>query len=493
MKNFILLLNFILPLVMTAKTIIVEPHGEYSSISEASHEALPGDTILVKNGNYYDGNYIEELQGEPDNYITIRAENAGEVVFKGGSNAMHLIDPAFLRIEGLHFEGQSANGVNIDDGGSYDTPAHDLVISNCVWRVMGADGNNDELKLSGVKDFVIQNCTFKHGASGGSLIDMVGCHNGFIEKCRFENGGSNSIQIKGGSSGITVRQNEFRDGGLRAVNIGGSTGSEFFRPLDANAEASDILVYSNLFFGGQTPFAFVGAVLSAAVNNTIIMPEKWAFRILQENNLPEMQKCSHNEVINNIFYFDGNISFSEINTGPNTKPETFKFSKNLWYKENSTQWEGPNLPSEENNGLTGYYPEFKNYPGDLRLKSLSPAIGAGVHYDDVLRDHTGNKFKETRSIGAYEFYITDGINNDLQNYKINIFPNPANDQITITSNEKIKLVEIVSLSGITVKTLDSKELRSNKNSGVQLSLEDINAGVYIMVINREYTGKLVVE
>ncbi|MBK8241845.1 MAG: hypothetical protein IPK88_00320 [Saprospiraceae bacterium] len=42
--------------------------------------------------------------------------------------------------------------------------------------------------------------------SSGSGIDMVGCHNGRINKCTFENMGANSIQMKGGSQYIRIEK-----------------------------------------------------------------------------------------------------------------------------------------------------------------------------------------------------------------------------------------------------------------------------------------------
>ena len=92
---------------------------------------------------------------------------------------------------------KTINGVNVDDGGNYDTPTHHIVFRYCQWKDMNATGNNDQLKLSGVDYFQIANCSFENGSSGGSMVDMVGCHNGIFRSNTFNNGGSNSIQAKG--------------------------------------------------------------------------------------------------------------------------------------------------------------------------------------------------------------------------------------------------------------------------------------------------------
>ena len=90
-------------------------------------------------------------------------------------------------------------------------------------------------------------------SAGGSAIDHVGCHRGLIARCAFTDAGSNSIQCKGGSADLEIRWNRFVNGGARAINIGGSTGFEYFRPPlelnGPNAESRNIRVIANLFRG----------------------------------------------------------------------------------------------------------------------------------------------------------------------------------------------------------------------------------------------------
>ena len=96
----------------------------------------------------------------------------------------------------------------------------------------------------------------------------------------------NAIQCKGGSERLTILANLMVDPGQRAVNMGGSTGFEFFRPSlstnEPNAEARDIRLLSNVIVGSPAPLAFVGCVDCLAANNTIVNPENWVMRILQE-------------------------------------------------------------------------------------------------------------------------------------------------------------------------------------------------------------------
>lgn len=377
----------------------------FTDLNSAAKQANPGDTIEIKGGVYSGTQLLYNLQGSSDAYIVIRAAENEEVLFRGGTEAIHCTDVAYVKFEGLRFEGQSANGVNIDDGGSYETPSHDIFIEECFWLGMDALGNNDELKLSGVDFITIRNCVFANGSQGGSLIDMVGCHDVLVEKNTFIGAGSNSIQMKGGSSGITVYRNKFINGGLRSLNIGGSTGLQFFRPNWAKYEAMSITVFANLFWGSDAPVAFVGSLNSLVANNTIIEPNRWAVRILQENISEGFVSCSYNEFSNNIVNFRNNaISEGAVNIGPNTLPATFIFDNNLWFNSDNPQWSSLNNNITHRNSILGSNPQFISLiDSNLNLKGNSPAIGKGKAIENVYNDFAGNLFAAQPSIGAYEW------------------------------------------------------------------------------------------
>jgi hypothetical protein len=265
---------------------------------------------------------------------------------------------------------------------------------------MAATGNNDLLKLSGADDLIIQQCTFLNGSPGGSGIDMVGCHNSQILQCRFENMGSNAVQMKGGSSNIRVEACVFKNAGSRAINLGGSTGQSFFRPATATWEAADLKVYSNVFIGAEVPVAFVGCTRSEVVNNTISKPGRWVIRILQENkDTARLGKCSNNTFRNNIVCLDDQVR-TACSIGPGTVPESFIFSNNMWFHTGNNAWRGPQLPVTESNGVIGKDPRFSNE--DLALDDDSPAAAAGFPVQYPENDHSGKPFLKVRAIGAYE-------------------------------------------------------------------------------------------
>ncbi|MBI5646878.1 MAG: right-handed parallel beta-helix repeat-containing protein [Ignavibacteriae bacterium] len=466
--KYIVLLLCCMTIPASARILDVGPGRTFATLQSAAATALPGDTIRISNGSHAGGQYITGLAGRTDAYITILAETPGQVVFEGGSEAIHFTDPAYVRIIGLAFAGQSGNGVNIDDGGTYDTPAHHIVISNCSWGRMNATGNNDQLKMSGVDYFEIRDCRFSNGSAGGSMVDMVGCHNGIFAGNVFTAGGSNCIQAKGGTSQIRIERNQFLEGGERAINIGGSTGEAFFRPIDAAYEASEIAVMSNWFTGAVAPIAYVGAVRCAVVNNTIIRPRKWVMRILQESTAPRFLPCGENMFVNNIVYIDNAASNPSVNVGPNTAPNTFLFAGNLWYNRDAQSWPGPNLPTAEQGGLLGRDPEIVdiNQPGSA-LRSTSPAIGRGVRSTDPVFDFHGRAFTDPRSIGAVEGAAPNGIGvTDMPvELSLDVYPNPAREAVTLHFGEALHgvlRIRLLDIAGREMAVLHDAELQGSE-------------------------------
>lgn len=430
--RFHLLFVLIIPFARVgAATLHVGAGQPYPTLNAAVNAVMPGDTILIHAGSYSGGLYFSNLQGNVNQWITIRNVPGETVIFEGGNNAIQLTDPAYLHLRGLVFQHQSGNGVNVDDGGSYDTPAHHVVFEECTFQDMSASGNNDLLKLSGLDYFEVRNCTFQNGAAGGSGIDMVGCHHGLIEDNYFENLGSNSIQCKGGSEWVRMEGNFFRDGGQRTLNLGGSTGLAFFRPDTAHFEAANLQVYANIIVGSWAPIAYVGAVNVAVANNTIYQPENWVIRILQETVDPDrFLECGDNSFINNIIWL--NDLNTEVNIGPNTAPETFFFSNNLWFNADNANWSGPNLPAAEANTVLNADPLFADPDNDdFSIPSNSPAAGAGIPVALLDFDFLGQAYAVPPSVGAIEANPMSGTTAMDVQFRMRVFPNPVTSVVQL--------------------------------------------------------------
>ena len=403
-----LLFVFVTVLLSTSlegRTLLVGPGRPYADPARAARDAQPGDTILVGPGTYRGTFWIEGLQGTEAAPVVIRGEDRTTVVFDGGTEALHLSECVWVTLENFTVRGQTANGINIDDGGTLETPTHHITVRSVTFTTMAATGNNDFLKLSGLEDFLVEDCSFTEGAEGGSGIDMVGCHRGRIVRNRFQSLGSNAIQAKGGTQNIEIRANRFIDAGQRALNLGGSTGLQFFRPMDAPFEAADLRVVANLFIGGATPIAYVGSVNVDVANNTIVRPTMWVLRVLQETVEPRsrFEPCGRNIFRNNLIIYGSGLR-AHVNIGGNTAPETFTVQNNLWYNADAPASSRPYLGvMTERNGLYGTDPRCVDPTGgDGRLRPGSPAIAAGTWFDDLGADILGTAFVNPPSIGAYE-------------------------------------------------------------------------------------------
>ena len=71
---------------------------------------------------------------------------------------------------------------------------------------------------------------------------------GHISRCFQGNNdlAGSGIQAKGGTSDIVIRANRFESAGGRALNLGGSTGLEFFRPQPpGTVEAQNLVAEGN--------------------------------------------------------------------------------------------------------------------------------------------------------------------------------------------------------------------------------------------------------
>ncbi len=359
--------------------------------------AKPGARINVAPGIYEGGFTFVNLRGTEQHSIVISgADPAHPPVFRGGSSGIQLSDPEYVQLQDLVFEKQTGNGLNIDDGGSMESPALHVVLLRLTVRDIGPKGNCDGIKLSGADNFVLEGCTVERWGEGGSAVDMVGCRRGILRGCVFRNPldvvCANGVQAKGGSRDIGIERCRFENAGSRAVNIGGSTGLEYFRPpisswTEPRFEALDIFVDGNTFIGSDAPVAFVGADSAFVRFNTIYLPKRWAMRILQETREEDFVPCRAGEFSDNLVVFRSD-SWSEggVNCGPGTEPKSFRFERNVWscIDDLPRTRAAVRLPADEVGGVYGVDPLFKDAAkGDLTLREGSPAAMAGA---DAFKD-----------------------------------------------------------------------------------------------------------
>ena len=383
-----------------------------ATLDAAAGRATPGTRILMHAGTYMGSTYIE-LQGAAGMPIAIVGEGMVVLDASGEGEALHISEARHLVLENLSITGATVNGLNIDDGGSADTPAEHVVLRNIRVYGTGSGGNNDCIKLSGLDRFFIVDSDLS-GCNAGDAIDMVGCHEGVIHGNAFhQTEGSGGIQAKGGSADVIIHGNTFTDVNARGINAGGSTGLEFFRPIDAAHEAARIRVVANVFVrpgeNSGAPIAFVGCDGCVFANNTVIEPRTWIARILQETVDARFVPSRNGLYVNNLIVLNVGALRSGVfvNVGADTAPETFTFGSNLWWAlDRDASWTGPDLPAPippETGSVVQMDPMLVDRAGgDYHISAGSPAIGAGRAVDGpAYPDFDGRCYADPPAIGAF--------------------------------------------------------------------------------------------
>lgn len=365
--------------------ITVSERGE---LIRALQQATPGTTLRVAPGNYQGGISAEGLQGQQDKPILITAADAKRPpVFEGGSSGIHLRGCSHVELRDLHFTGATSNGVNIDDNADRSRAVQGIKLTRLHVSKVGPRGNCDGIKMSGVDNFLIEGCDISLWGTSGSGIDLVGCHQGIIENCRFSHDATitthqgNGVQAKGGSREVTIRKCRFHHAGARGVNAGGSTGLEYMRPADPGFEAKDLTIEDCYFIGSGAAVAFVGVDGATFRHNTIYRPTRWVLRILQENQREGFAPCRNGVFQNNLIVFHAGDLSTTANVGPATEAQSFRFEDNAWYcvDEPASTQSRIRLPVQETSGVHGKDPGFKDAAGgDLTKSSGTPLPNHGV-------------------------------------------------------------------------------------------------------------------
>jgi hypothetical protein len=163
----------------------------------------------------------------------------------------------------------------------------------------------------------------------------------------------------------------FKDCGHRAVNLGGSTGLEWFRPAPGDFEARDVTVAGNRFSGSDCAIAFVTARNGRFHHNTVHLPARWVLRILQETDDPRFEPCGGCAFEDNLVIHDGRVR-TLANVGPRTDPGSFVFRGNAWFAADAPSPEP--LPGETER-VCGVDPSLEDPGGaGMRIRSTDARL-----------------------------------------------------------------------------------------------------------------------
>ncbi|MEM6378201.1 MAG: hypothetical protein AAF705_08305, partial [Bacteroidota bacterium] len=99
------------------QVITIGDTGDFPTLSAAQNSITPGDTLLLQAQVFSDGTqFLTNINGTATAPIVILAEAQHQSIFRGGTEAIHLINCSYIEINGVIVEQQTGNGINIDDG-----------------------------------------------------------------------------------------------------------------------------------------------------------------------------------------------------------------------------------------------------------------------------------------------------------------------------------------------------------------------------------------
>ena len=133
----------------------------------------------------------------------------------------------------------------------------------------------------------------------------------------------------------------------------------------------------------------------------------------------------------------------------------------------------------------------QTYYGWVRLSVSMPVGGPGAFATVNIRDYAYNSIPNQPILAGQT--VATGIFENSFASSINLFPNPANNHVTITLGSNSKKVE-VTITDITGKIIYSTT--ASETQKVEVNTEDFAAGVYVVQIQTAdfiETKKLVVE
>lgn len=134
--------------------------------------------------------------------------------------------------------------------------------------------------------------------------------------------------------------------------------------------------------------------------------------------------------------------------------------------------------------------DIEDAKGLNSCKSSIVGYGKTFSYDGFLGNYIRaliiNKYGETCTQPfGFAFGPISGIEQQIENDKIEnadfiVFPNPAQDQTKVVSDSQIEEISLITMSGQVLKSFGG-----NKQTELELNLQDINGGMYLLKVKTE--------
>lgn len=320
---------------------------------------------------------------------------------------------------------------------------HDIIVRNCTFRDIGADG-------------------FQCGHSGGNITNIT-IENNLFEVTK-QRTGQNGVDLKKTIGPIYVRNNVFK--GFRPCEKDtqlGCTGSSG-EGLVMHLGTKNVIIEGNRFTD-----CIDGIEIENARSTEDVIIRNNVFHDNLEHGL-NARVGSNLRVHNNTFVNNGvrHVRFQSNNiTGAN---------KNNFYVGNGTSFENNQLGGEGNLVITNVADaKFVDVSqNNYRIKNDSPAIDAGVKVNEVTKDMDGEQ-RPTNGlydVGADEYSTTLSLQ-DFDLDEVQLYPNPVKDVMhyNLKNGVIIKNFYLIDANGRNVHQVNS----FNQN---YIDISDIPTGIY---------------
>jgi hypothetical protein len=290
--------------------------GTPETYREAMRSLAPGDTLELSPGTYTRGLPVHEMQGLPEQPITIAGPQGLTValfVARPGANTISLVDAAYIVIRNLALDGRNlaVDGVKAEGHSRY---AHHITLERL--RIIG-HGNNQQIVGISTKcpawGWVIRGNVIEGAGTGMYLGNSDGSAPfwaGLIEANEVVDSLGYDLQIKHQKArplleeaptqpAVTIIRNNLF-GKTRNASVGVMARPNVLLghwPLQAPGADDRYLVYGNWFVDNPTEALFQAEGRLALYNNVFINPHGDGVHIQPHNDIPREMDIFYNTVL----------------------------------------------------------------------------------------------------------------------------------------------------------------------------------------------------
>ncbi|MCK6628336.1 MAG: right-handed parallel beta-helix repeat-containing protein [Anaerolineae bacterium] len=484
--------NYKAAAVPATVTITVSGGGQ-AAIAEALKKAAPGDTVLIKAGNYDDKNPLASLKigksGTSSAPITLLGEGRpklGNILFE---------NTAYFIMDGFEIANQSSSSffTGISVRGSRHVTIRNMLIHHLTASAVSIDKDSSNITIEGSKIYEI--VPPKSGTDAHCLVNSAGKNITF-------RGNECYGFIGDGFQAWRIDESIIYDRGTTLIEdnkIYNTKGACSENAVDIKGEAGTLIIRNNTLYGFKQMNKDICSLHASGCGDcqALNFQDGGTGTLLIENNMisdshtgifnSSMQATIQNNIFSNIakyvIYDKGPFTKYYHNTFINNKVTLYKSStapneaaNNLFYNSGNTVsgyyhhngWFGNNQRRSGSKDILGSDPRLN---ADYTLKADSPLINRGANLGlttDLTAIGNSRPIGPAPDIGAFEFNGQPAVSTDV------LEPSLGSPFLTLNGPTSATPAETFKVS------LQSAGLTGNGLYGIQL---DINYDPALVSVN----------